>query len=299
MEIGYYNQTYKYNQPRRQNFTSIYDYNGVKYRDTILNTRSSQNSTGKREDLDYDKLAKIIMTRFKDCDKVNIMPMNVSDGTEAYYIFKPLMEEVGPEEFERKYGKIAATDVYRKIVETYPKRGLVQLYKSEPDELRICNKPMFEQVDKSQYEDSLIKNSEYSDLYKLKPEYRKYFSFETQDFQDRLDNLHDEGNSVVIIRNCLRQSFGDMESALIVDKVARKLKGASLFITGGYDRGMPLFESALEDNFVEIAHNVWAKRDYVAEETHQSESKDVIYNLTGNKSFLDYYEKMQKSIPNV
>jgi hypothetical protein len=256
-------QSYQTNIPNKTNtgFTSIY-YNGNKYRYMYCVKRETQNSTCKRNDLNYNKLAKIIPNRFKEFDRINIMPMNVSDGTEIYYISKPLIEEMGFEEFERKCSPIYATDVCRDIIETYPQKNLVHLYKGEPEELSIYRKPMFREVSPSLANDKFIDQVLAAPLYELKPEYRKHFKFGVQDFQKRLANLQDEGNSVAIIRNCLRQSFGDFRSALIVDNLAQKLKGASLFITGDYDRGMPLFESALRDYFEEIDHNVWAKRGY-------------------------------------
>lgn len=257
MQINSFTPNQYQNKP---SFKSIY-YQANTYKDRFGVKRETQNSTCKRNDLNYDKLAKIIPLRFKDCDHVNIMPMNVSDGTESYYIFKPLAEEVGLEEFEKKY-TINATDVCRDIIDTYPKRGLVQLFKGEPEELSIYRQPMFNEVPGEQAYKIVGKELECK-LYELKPEYKKYFNFGVQDFQDRISNLEDKGNSVVVIRNCLRQSFGDLRAATIVYKLADKLKGPSLFITGDYDRGMPMFESALDDRFVEIEHNVWGLRDYI------------------------------------
>ena len=236
---------------RQTSFGSIF-YQPNQYRDIYGVKRETQNSTAKRNDLNYAKLSKIITNRFKDYDDVNIMLMNVSDGTEGYYIFQPLFEDNGPDVFEKRYKYIDATDVCSDIIETYPKRNLVHLFAGEEDELSVFRNPMF----------THFENPDDKLLYQLKPEYRKYFKYGVQDFQERLANMSDKGNSVVAIRNCLRQSFGDFRAASVVYKVAEKLKGASLFITGGYDRGMPMFESALDDNFVEIAENVWGRKDY-------------------------------------
>ena len=80
---------------------------------------------------------------------------------------------------------------------------------------------------------------------------------------ERLRNMKDEGNSVVIIRNCLRQSFGDIASSNIVCELDKKLNGASLLVTGDYDREhMPFFMDMLESCFKEIGHNIWGKIDY-------------------------------------
>lgn len=288
-----------YNQAQNKkslNFTSIY-YKYNTYRDSMGVKHETQNSTCKRNDLNYQKLSKIIQLRFKDYDRVNIMPMNVSDGTEAYYISQPLIEDVGMEEFERKYSPIIATDVCEDIIESYPKRGLVQLFKGEPEELYVLREPMFNEVPGD--ESYRLMGCELENkLYKLKPEYRKLFKFGTQDFQDRISKLNDEGNSVVIIRNCLRQSFGDMKSAIIVSKLAQKLNGESLLITGNYDRGMPLFESALDDYFVEIDSNIWAKKDYNEnKEKEVSEQKkiddDTIEHIKTHNSLWNIFSRLK------
>ena len=288
MNIGL---TPNYNRIPKQNsvnFTSIY-YVQNEYKDCHGVKRETQNSTGKRLDLNYRKLARIIPLRFAKFDRINIMPMNVSDGTEAYFISQPLIEELGTEEFERRISPIVSTDVCGDIIEKYPQKGLVHLFKGEAEELCVHKKPMFKQVPKRYYQ----KNSFYDNipeaLYELKPEYKKYFKFGTQDFQERIANMHDEGNSIVLIRNCLRQSFGDIKSATIVYMLADKLKGASLLITGDYDRGMPLFESALDDHFVEIDHNIWARRDYNPNTTKKTE-------ITGQTENTAEYVKSQNSI---
>ena len=278
-------------------FKSIY-YQPTSYRDTFGVKRETQNSTGKRTDLDYKKLSKIISQRFNDYDRVNIRLMNVSDGTEGYFLLANLANEVGLDEVEKKYS-ITATDVCKDVIETYPKRGLVHLFKGESDELVVKNNPMFVEVDKAQY-DNLFETANYEKLYKIKPEFRKFCKFGVFDFQDGLSKMNDRGNTVVAIRNCLRESFGDTKSALIVYNIASKLKGKSLFLTGDYDRGMPLFESALDDNFVEIERNVWAKRDFEVPDGYGLKLSEKLKESCGfiNKqaAVSNYATKLMKKI---
>ena len=246
------------------NFTSILPSLSVFYQykddnDYISTVRETQLTTGKRDDWNLKKLARIINHRFPKSQRVNIMPMNVSDGTEAYFIFKYLVEEVGGlNKFEKRFSHIAASDVCGKVLDKYPRQGRVDLSLKEAKELRIFGEPMFEQISDKPTQ---VRGNFVYYPYRLKEKFRKYFTFETCDFQKRLKNFHDEGNSVVFIRNCLRQSFGDT-SAHIVYKVAKKLQGASLFVTGGYDRGMTVFEDALEIHFRELDKNVWGRQDY-------------------------------------
>ena len=235
---------------------SYTDVNGI--------VRSTQNTTEKRTDLNYKKLAVILGTRFKDYDHVNIMPMNVSDATELYYITDAFVERYGFEKFKSRYTPILATDVCGNIIERYPKRGIVYLRQDEINEL---SPRILVPEDPSKYRDISLNRTYFKPgfykLFRLKDEYKGLFEFGVCDFQERLRNMKDEGNSVVIIRNCLRQSFGDLASAIIVAKLDRVLNGASLLITGDYDREhMPFFTEALESRFSEIERNVWGKINY-------------------------------------
>ena len=91
------------------NFNSLYrrttyiDCNGI--------YRESQNTTGKREDLDYDECAKLIKKRFSKFDKINIMPMNGSDGTESYLLAHSLLKVFGEKKAKEKIFPITVTDV--------------------------------------------------------------------------------------------------------------------------------------------------------------------------------------------
>ena len=261
------NSIFNNNYYKSPAFTSI-DFQEIWYTDSKGIQRYTHNDTARRDDLNYANLAKTINKRFANCDNVNIMPMNVSDGTEAYFIFKYLAEEVGLDTFEKKYKRINATDVCENVLEKYPKKGVVKLKEKEFDELNINGDPMFEKTD--------------GDLYALRPKYKKYFNFKTQDFQERLKNLEDNGNSVVIIRNCLRHSFGNFGAAHIVRTVDKKLKGNSLFITGDFDRGLSEFEQELRENFEEIDRNVWAKRE---EEPAYYRYQDALVAKIGKDKF--------------
>lgn len=277
-----------YQQPSQKkpiSFKSIY-YQGAVYRDVYGIKRETQNSTCKRKDLDYGKLAKISKERFAGFDRVNIMPMNVSDGTESYFTSQAFIKENGLDVFEKKYSPLKSSDVCQDIINRYPKNFIVHLFKGEPEELKIVNEPMFKPMSLFEYPQHILNGGNIEPLFKLDPKYQKFFNFFVMDFQERLAGLNDEGNSIVMIRNCLKQSFGDIKSATIAYQLADKLKGASLFITGDYDRGMRLFESALDDNFVEIEHNIWAKKDY-EEQLHKSTlMPDAKENLSVNKKGL-------------
>ena len=88
-------------------------------------------------------------------------------------------------------------------------------------------------------------------------------------FMMAVDALEDEGNTVAIIRNCLKQSFGEnYTKEVLIPKFAEKLKGASLLMIGDYDRkklsynGKLFPEMLKEAGFVEIMYNIFGRADY-------------------------------------
>ena len=101
-------------------------------------------------------------------------------------------------------------------------------------------------------------------LYKIAPKYRENFEFNVQDFNKRIDEIEDKGNSVIVLRNTLYQSYGDgYESQILISDLANKMKGGSLLVVGGYDMAhMPNLKKALRDYFVELQPNVWGLKDY-------------------------------------
>ena len=233
------------------------DYKPTQYRDINGHIRTSQNTTGMRNDLSYTDLAEIIKYRFSDFDRVNIMPMNVSDGTEAYFIANALIDVNGLDKCKKKYFPICASDIDSEVINKYGKAGVVYLSEYEKNLLNSDNSNIFNVCDEFELRDESAKGK----LCKLSDEHKNNFNFEVNDFQQRLKDFEDEGNSVIIIRNCLRQSFGDIDSAVLVFDIAEKLKGESLLVIGDADRvRMPFFNNALNICFKEIKHNIFEKR---------------------------------------
>lgn len=233
----------------------------TKYNDHFGFPRTTQYSTSRRDDLDYDKAAKIIQKRFKEFDVVNIMPMNVSDGTEAYCLANALIKNEGYDVFEKRYSQIKASDVCPDIINNYGRQGLLHLNNDERYIFNDIDKTILREVNREDYTRFIIPQiGEPEKLYKLNPEYTKHFDFSISDFQTRLPSIKDEGNSIVLIRNCLKQSFGDNFSFVLklVNQLETILKGNSLFITGDYDiKNMPKFREYLKNCFQEIEHNIW------------------------------------------
>lgn len=233
------------------------------YRDCFGINRETQNTTGKRGDISLEHFAQIIKLRFKDFDKVNIMLLNVSDGTEGYFLANALIRNEGLDTFTKKYSPIQASDVMPNVINNYAKNGLLHLYNNEISEFDKIGMDVLKEVDIKDYQDKIIPQIDYPDkLFKLSDEYRKHFNFQVEDLQSKIIDLKDKGNSIIAIRNCLRQSFGETQASMILLKLFMKMKGASLLLTGDYDRKSQLINETLQDHFFEIKHNIWGLKDY-------------------------------------
>ncbi len=244
------------------------------YTDIYGVVRTTQNTTEKRNDLDYDKLAKILETRFKSFDTVNICPMNVSDGTEAYCVANAIIRNEGWNTFKKKYAPVNASDISRNIIEKYPQKGILHLYYDEIELFKGLEINILEESIKDDYKNYVLFQTNFPDkLYRLNPEYTKHFDFKIIDLQQRLNEFEDKGNSVIFIRNCLKQSFTDNSFTKIIKQAAKTLKGKSLFISGGYDTKEPAIKQALQDYFNEIESNIWELK-----KTHKFFTKNPAMN---------------------
>lgn len=264
------------------NFKSIY-YNHFEYKDYETGViRETQNTTGERYDINYLDTAKLIEERFKDFKRVNIMPMNVSDGTEGYFLGGALIKNEGLETAKERYFPMYCTDICEDVIEKFGKQKRVFMEIAEAVNMKYFVPDIFQNISndaKIPLEIAVyiskengcfpsILNPEY-DLYQMSPKYRDLFKFGVMDFRQRLDALEDEGNTVAIIRNCLKQSFGEnYTKEVLIPKFAEKLKGASLLMIGDYDRKKlsyngKLFPEMLKDaGFVEIMYNIFGRADY-------------------------------------
>ena len=225
--------------------------------------RQTQNTTGKREDLDYDACARLIKKRFSKFDKINIMPMNGSDGTEAYLLAHSLLKEFGEKKAKKKIFPIIVSDVDPFIINSFGKKGIVAF---QPEDIAAFGKNFdkyFQEIPMSELPNIPNAYSLNSKAFKLTPFFKNLFEFKVQDFQKRITQINDEGNSVVIIRNCLAQAFGHIQSMLLVAELEQKMKNSSLFIIGQYDRDMMKHfvpEMKLFFDFHEVGKNIFSKQ---------------------------------------
>ncbi len=250
----YTNSIYKPSYGSLFRLTNYIDCNGK--------TRFTQNSTEVRDDLDYDELAQIIKKRFSKLDKINLMPMNGSDGTESYLIANSVLNVFGEKQANEKIFPILVTDVDPLIIEQYGQKGVVALKQHDIEAFGSNFDKYFKEINIGflPYEATYSRDAK---AYRLTPEFKNLFKFEVKDLQERLKNLKDEGNSIVIIRNCLAETFGRDDTRKIISNLSKLMHPNSLFVIGGFDRKrMSTLISDLEFyGFKEVGKNIFSKID--------------------------------------
>lgn len=277
-----------YTQPisNRTSFTSLFRLSSCK--DSFGVYHLTQNSTNSRDDLNYDELAEIAKNRFKEYEKINIMPMNGSDGTESYCIANSILNTFGESDAEKRIFPIVVSDIDTDIIENYGKKGIVALEKKDENLFGKNLSKYFECTNISELPDIAIYPKE-AKAYKLKPQFRENFKFEVMDFMDRLKNIKDEGNSIIIIRNCLAQSYTSWERTFLLFELDNILHDNSLFVIGGYDRAnIPNLVKELEIyGFKEVGKNIFSKNSNIY-------SKLVEPMIKQKNFFSDFIMKAKK-----
>ena len=253
-----------YTQPisNRTSFTSLFRLSSCK--DSFGVERSTQNSTSSRDDLNYDELAEIAKNRFKEYEKINIMPMNGSDGTESYCIANSILKTFGESDAEKRIFPIIVSDIDTDIIENYGKKGIVALGEKDENLFGKNLSKYFDSTNMSELPD-IARYPKDAKAYKLKPKFKENFKFEVMDFMNRLKTTKDEGNSIILIRNCLAQSYTSWERSLLLSELDNIIHDNSLFVIGGYDRAnIPDFVQELETyGFKEVGKNIFSKNNTV------------------------------------
>ncbi len=253
-----------YTQPisNRTSFTSLFRLSSCK--DSFGVERSTQNSTSSRDDLNYDELAEIAKNRFKKYEKINIMPMNGSDGTESYCIANSILKTFGESDAEKRIFPIIVSDIDTDIIENYGKKGIVALGEKDENLFGKNLSKYFDSTNMSELPD-IARYPKDAKAYKLKPKFKENFKFEVMDFMNRLKTTKDEGNSIILIRNCLAQSYTSWERSLLLSELDNIIHDNSLFVIGGYDRAnIPDFVQELETyGFKEVGKNIFSKNNTV------------------------------------
>lgn len=215
-----------------------------------------------RDDIDWKKTAAYEANLFKNKDKVNIEMYAASDGSEGYTKIISLYEHFGYDNSSaaEKFFPIMAYDVDEEILKA-ANSGLLKT--SLVDRINM-------QVFCENYEDYFAKSDkelEISEDLKLQAEktlrvknkLTKNIKFMQGDMFQKISEIKDESNTILMCRNILGYFLDDKIEGFI-KMASNVLKKGSLFEIGGHDSRVFNIKSCMENNgFREILKNVYKK----------------------------------------
>ena len=204
-----------------------------------------------REDLDWVELVYYMKHHFKNKDSVNTCSLACSDGSEAFTFAISVFENL-PENIQAKFLPIHASDIDEEILKA-AKSGRINIDTIEfllAERMYNCD---IEKYFNKPSASIIIKGDEISETdtissYQVEQKLRNAVKFKKSDILTELNNLKDNGNSVILCRNVfpyLSQKYTDK----VIETAQKKLKKGSLFIIGDYDGKVSMEQKLFANGF--------------------------------------------------
>lgn len=213
-----------------------------------------------RDDMDWKKLAEYEITHFKDKEQVNTLMFAASDGSEAYTNIISLYENSKAQDDAKKFFPIMAYDLDDEIVKA-AKSGYIKTCLNDRMQLQMkCNnyEDYFENTDKK-LEIAEDKGLQREKTFKVKDILTKNVNFHQGDMFEKIQELKDNSNTVLMCRNILGY-FLDDKIEEFIQSAAKFLKSGSLFAIGNHDTRFFDIKSCMEHfGFKQIFHNLYEK----------------------------------------
>ena len=204
-----------------------------------------------REDLDWNTLVKYIITHFKDKNRVNTYSLAASDGSEATSYAITLLENL-PKNMLSKYFPIYASDVDKEVIDI-AKKVRINVFGVE-----FAMAERLFGIDLSKYlinkgvsvmiNGDTISESDTISSYELIDELKNAVQYKRSDILTEINNIEDDGNSVVMCRNVFPYLSCDYTDK-IIEAAKLKLKPGSLFIIGDYDGKVNMEQKLIANGF--------------------------------------------------
>ena len=212
-----------------------------------------------RDDLDWNRLVKYENRHFKSADRVNVIILASSDGSESYSKVISLAENLSEDDAEKFY-PVKGYDIDKEMVRasgsgllntSMHDRMMLQIYSDdyekyfrETNEKLVIKDDVQFQNQKTLKATSLLKNN---------------VRFNRADMYDVLHNLDDNSNTVLMCRNVLGY-FENDKIEKFVKIVSNKLKPESLFVVGDHDTKNSFIDRFLKENgFEKVMQNVYKR----------------------------------------
>ena len=190
-----------------------------------------------REDLDWNTFIKYIQYNFADKEKVNVYSLASSDGSEAYSFAISVLDKI-PKNKQSKFLPVYASDIDKEVIKSAQKRRI------NLDKIEIFRAENYYGVNLHKYIEKpgvsvFIKgdgmsDTDYLSSYELKDNVKKAVKFKISDILKELNNIKDDGNTIVMCRNVFPYLNAEYTEK-VLDAAKNKLKHGSLFIIGDYD----------------------------------------------------------------
>lgn len=212
-----------------------------------------------RDDLDWKRLVKYENIHFKNADRVNVIILASSDGSESYSKVISLAENLIEEDAEKFY-PVKGYDIDKEMVRasgsgllntSMHDRMMLQIYSDDYEKyFRETQEKLIIKEDVQFQNQKTLKATNY-----LKSKVR----FNRADMYDVLHSLDDNSNTVLMCRNVLGY-FENDKVEKFVKIVSNKLKSESLFIIGDHDIKNTFIDRFLKENgFEKVIKNVYKR----------------------------------------
>lgn len=215
-----------------------------------------------RDDLPWDDFIAYEINHFKDKEKVNIVQFGASDGSEAYSQIIGLLENPRKENVE-KFFPIEAYDINESLVER-ANSSRINFYLNKNgirgfDGDVISGYCYTNDIKKYFTELKTSSPNEIYSTHSVNPDLKKRVNFNLADMFEKLPEIQDDSNTVVLCRNCLGY-FGSLVEGFI-KKASEVLKQGSLFVIGRVEHEIiPNLEGIFKKNsFKKVMDNVYQK----------------------------------------
>ena len=180
-----------------------------------------------REDLDWKKFAMLLLKKYRDVAKVNILNLACSDGSEPLTLMAALLHCLG--EQADKFFPIKASDINAEII-SEAKSGM---YKIDDNDILRLNMSL------GHYSDyfSIYNDSNINFPYKLSvlPKYSDKVVFEQMNLLEAIKYIEPK-NNVILCRNVLPY-LKDKNDKAFINMLAELLDSTSLVVIGCFDNG--------------------------------------------------------------
>lgn len=178
-----------------------------------------------RQDLDWDGFAELLISKYKDVDKVNIYSYACSDGSEPYSLVIKLLEKSEKLKINcDKFFPIRAKDIDKKMI-SLASDGLLPVHKTEENILKKYPHYFIKTNLK------LPENYGSDAVWKVKPLLRNKVIFQQNDITRDIYSVKPD-NTVVMARNFWIYLDGDAQRNVLAKDLHTLLRKNSMLVTG-------------------------------------------------------------------